>query len=411
MKKYLIIAAAALTALTACSKVETLDTPENSRKISFEVAKYMVNTKALGTGTSIWGEWTSPTFYTSAYYYPTTGTANQVYMNKVQISPYQSDGTTAATTEANTAVWKSAVDYFWPKTGYINFFSFASKRDISSSVTFTDVADSETKTVSFGTAGEPIVVASDDNILLADACYNATEANAASTFTDNVTGPEEVTPGGVPTIFRHLLCQVNFVAKLSSSKAHANTSYEVDITSAGITDGAAVDPTSGLYSNGYLEATSAAKAGSNLEIQNWNTSGVQKWSNATTPAYEPVMTMTATTSPLTLATHAEASAHTSDATHTLMATRTFRPQAIASDVKFTITYVVRAKHGDETYSEETITANIALKDFTPNSGVWRCNDSVTYTINIDPVTSTITFDPAVAAWDDQAQNINIPAGV
>ena len=411
MKKYFVFAAAALVALAACSKVELDPSTSPDVRIGFQVAKYMPQTKGIfGEGTSIWGEWTSPTFYTFAFYYPTTGTANQIYMNNVQINPYQSDGTTAATTEANTATWKSAVDYFWPKTGYINFFSYASKRDIHTSVSFADVADAETKTVSFGTAGSPLTIASDDNLLLADACYNATEANSAPTVVNNITGPAETTPGGVPTLFHHLLSQVKFQAKLRSTKAHATTSYQVNILSASITTGAATDPTSGLYNNGYLTATSVAKTGSTLETKDWGLSATQAWSNATTASYEPVVEMTATSSALVLPVQATAAEHfsTGDA-HVLLAARTFRPQTIAADVKFTITYQVQALHDAVVYSDETITATVDLDDLTPNSGVWRCNDSVTYNVYIDPVSTTITFDPAVVAWTEATGTVSIPA--
>ena len=46
MKKYFIIAAAALVAMTGCSKIETA--PEVQREISFEVANN-VRTKATGS--------------------------------------------------------------------------------------------------------------------------------------------------------------------------------------------------------------------------------------------------------------------------------------------------------------------------------------------------------------------------
>ena len=411
MKKYFFFAAAALVALAACSKVELDPSATPDVRIGFQVAKYMPQTKGtFGEGTSIWGEWTNPTFYTFAFYYPAVGNGNQTYMNNVQINPYKSDGTTAADTEANTAIWKSAVDYFWPKTGYINFFSYASKRDIHNSVSFADVANAETKTVSFGTADSPLTIASDDNILLADACYNATEANSAPTFVNNITGTDETTPGGVPTLFHHLLSQVKFQAKLRSEKAHANTSYEVDIISANITTAAETDPTSGLYNNGFLTATSEAKTGTALDTKDWNLSGTQAWSAATTASYEPVVVMTPTSSALVLPVQATPAEHFSTGDfHVLLAARTFRPQAIASDVKFTITYKVRALHDSVKYSEETITATVDLDELTPNSGVWRCNDSVTYNVYIDPVTTAITFDPAVAAWTGATGTVNIPA--
>ena len=404
----ILAVAATLAGFAACTKVDVDQTAARGHKISFEVASYLTQTKATnvpGSGTSLWGELTSPSFITNAYFYPETGDANQHYMNNVTISPYKSDGTTAATSEATTAIWQPAVEYFWPKTGYINFFSYAATKALT--VSFADVASSETKTITIASAADPVTIAADDNFLLADACYNAKESNAGEDK-NNMTGPSEVTPMGVPTLFRHLLCQVQFKARLYSEKKHANTKYEVAILSASINDGDATPVDSRLVNNGYLTATSGAKEGSTLEIQNWGTSGVQKWSEATTPAYEGVVAMTATTDNLVLPVQATAAAHNSATTHQLLDLRTFRPQAIAAASTFTITYTVTAYHGTVKYSEETITVSKALKDFTPNSGVWRCNDKVTYLISIDPVTSTITFDPAVAEWTEPNGALTIP---
>ena len=157
MKKYIIFAVAALAASVACTKtsIDYDQVPETS--ISFQVAKYMAQTRAdLGTGTSLWSEWTNPTFKTFAFYYPNSGDGNQLFMDNMLISPLASDNS-AATTEAGTAKWAPAVERFWPKTGYINFFSYASKNALADgAVTIADVYDdattpnlTEKKTISF----------------------------------------------------------------------------------------------------------------------------------------------------------------------------------------------------------------------------------------------------------------------
>lgn len=397
MKKYLIIAVAALAASVACTKT-TLDPAAGTHKIAFEVASYTTQTKVLGSGGSLWDEGlTTTAFYTYGYFTPTSGTSNQTFMNNVQILPYQSDGTTAATAKTNTGIWQPAIDYFWPKTGTIDFFSYASKN----AVTMTVGAGSadHRKTISFGTAGEPLTIASNDNILLADACYFAKESNAGSDQ-ETITGNEShstTVPMGVPTLFRHLLCQVKFDIQLKSTQKHVNTKYEVDITSASITGTTA----SGLKNNGYFTKESTAPVGTDLQIKDWGTSGNQLWAEATSPTYEPVVNFTATPSSLVLAVNSDGSEHTSGDAHVLLATRTFRPQEIAEDVKINLTYTVRAKHGDTTYSEETITITpVSLREKT-SGNTWKMNDSWTYHIYIDPVTTTVTFDPAVVDWTAQ----------
>ena len=412
MKKYIIFAVAALAASVACTKtsIDYDQVPETS--ISFQVAKYMAQTRAdLGTGTSLWGEWTNPTFKTFAFYYPGSGTGNQLFMDNMLISPLKSDNS-AAEDEAGTAKWAPEVERFWPKTGYINFFSYASKNALADdAVTIADVHDGETltenKTISFGTADAPLTIVADDNILLADACYNATQSNAGSDV-NNISGPGETTPQGVPTLFRHLLTKVQFEVKLASSKAHASTDYEVSLLAWITDDSSGLTPTCGIVNNGYLTVTSTAKAGDNLQIKDWNTSGNQVWYDATTKAWESQIQMTSVPAdaPLKLAHDATASE-----TFTLLAPRAFRPQVIdeaKAKLRFYIT--VKAFQTGQTtpYSAETFTVYKQLKDVTPNSGTWRCNDFVKYMIIIDPVTTAVTFDPAVVPWTEQPQDVKIP---
>ena len=415
MKKILILAALAVAASAACTK-NTLDTESMPKqKISFEVASYVPQNQkltkaALGSGSSLWDEFASPSFQTSAYFYPTTGTGGQVYMNNVVISPYQSDDATAATSKDNTSIWRAADEYLWPKTGHLNFFSYASKNAVTAT---SEAATGETRTIGFGTAAAPLTIASDDNILLADACYNAKQSNAGSDQ-DTITGVEESganVPKGVPTLFHHLLMKAKFQIQLKSAKKHATTRYEVDILEASITDGAA-SPTSGIVNNGYLSLTSNAPSGSDLEIVAWTYGTPAVWSAASSPSKEAVIALTATeaASPLTLAVSATAVEHTSPTTHTLLDFRTFMPQVLGADVKFAMTYKLRAYHGNTLYMEETETITpVALKDYTDGgSGKWQMNESWLYTIYLDPVTTAITFDPAVVAWTDKtATDINL----
>ena len=367
-KYFIILAAAALTLSAACTKVVTDEAP--AKKISFEVASYVAaptkgeSSSFPGSGSSLFGEFSNPKFYTYAYFYPETGTQGQVFMNNVEILP--NGATSAATTE-----WAPAVEYFWPKTGYVNFFSYASKNAITPTVTNLEAS----KQISFTKT-----IVADDNILLADACYNASAANSsASTMT--VSGETTV---GVPTLFRHLLCQVCFKFQLKTTKAHTNTSYEVVLSSASIDD---------IASTGTLSLTNAGTSSTNLTIVDWGTSGTVGWSP--TSGTEDI-TLTVPSSAVTLAASSTANESTAE---TLLNFRSFLPQTLSNDVVLNLAYTVRAKHGSTTYSEETITVT-GLKLNTGTLGVWNMNEKITYTIIIDPVTTIVTFDPAVAAWDE-----------
>nr|MCR5850777.1 lipoprotein [Bacteroidaceae bacterium] len=78
MKKYFILAAVALVALTACSKIEVSNTVPD-RAISFQVANYVAQTKAGESAFDI-----NDTFKTSAWFHPLSGDA-QIFMDKETI--------------------------------------------------------------------------------------------------------------------------------------------------------------------------------------------------------------------------------------------------------------------------------------------------------------------------------------
>ena len=202
MKKFFLFAAAALVALVSCSKVEVPETAANSKKISFEVANYAAQTKADSPTSLIVEGYTS--FMTNAWYHsPADG--NQYFMQNIAI--------TWNTTTENT--WAPAIDYFWPKTGYVNFYSYAGTQDPTTvnsegSLVYTDK-----------------VIAYNDNILVADAAYGY-NANVSTYSLDHAS----VT--GVPTLFRHYLSKLafNVMLKTTEVKKTATNRYEVDVLDA-----------------------------------------------------------------------------------------------------------------------------------------------------------------------------------
>ena len=179
MKKYFIIAAAALVAFAACTKVEVAEAPETSQKISFEVAKYMqskAETSLLAeydaTGTQV------DTFKTNAWYH-SVNDGTQYFMKNVDIL-----------WKSSVPEWASAIDYYWPKTGYVNFYSYAGTPGPSS---YGTAANTE-GTITYTDA----VINYNDNVLVADAAYGF-RANLSRYHKDN----DAVT--GVTTLFRHYL--------------------------------------------------------------------------------------------------------------------------------------------------------------------------------------------------------------
>ena len=78
MKKYFVLAVAALTVLAACSKIEVPNTVETSKKVGFEVANYSSQTKANVALTN--ADDALYVFHTYAYQFPKLGDAVE-FMN------------------------------------------------------------------------------------------------------------------------------------------------------------------------------------------------------------------------------------------------------------------------------------------------------------------------------------------
>jgi len=418
MKKYFIIAAAAVVAMAACSKVDsTNEGPQ--QKIAFQVASYVpmatkaeTTTSFPGSGGSLWNEWATgtPSFYTIGYFTPAElDNANGIVANQdfmvgtdgygVQVNPYNGAVGTAATGSANTTIWAPAQDYYWPKTGSINFFSWASVTDITAKVDASALKAS--KTISFGTSSDPITITAADNILLADACYNAkgygASANAGqSNNTMTVTGESA---NGVPTLFRHVLSRVGLTLNLKTANPTPSTDgtdYVVTVLSASLNN---------ILDQGYLSLTNDGP-GSNtgLAIVSWWDTAAERGDNKTptvgwtpTPATPHTTTIDSTPSSTLSLTLAHGTTQTAGTANNLLAATNVMPQTMATDgQQIAITYTVEAKHGETSYSIEKLTATGYLKSVTPSA--WGMNQSITYIVSIDPVTTTVTFDPAVVEW-------------
>ena len=130
MKKYFIFAAAALVALAACNKIEkteAVDVP-----ISFQVANFVGQTKA---GESLFP--IDSTFFTYSWFHENATAAAQAFMVGEEVK-----------WQATPKQWASNRAYFWPKTGWLNFFSYTGYPRPSTvtegSVKYTNVAITDT---------------------------------------------------------------------------------------------------------------------------------------------------------------------------------------------------------------------------------------------------------------------------
>ena len=374
MKKYIIIAAVALAASAACTKVTVSEAP--AQKISFEVASYVPQTKVQGGNFKAEADY----FFTNAWYYPTSGDA-QHYMDDVKI-------------ELLSGAWQPADAYYWPRTGKINFFSYASKNDIATNEL--NPGD-EQKGAKFTITGHTVVA--DDNIMIADAVYNAgkDDHNAdGALVTDDLASGTDSQYNGVPTMFRHLLAQVKFnIGLATKTPTTGTTNFEATVTSASLKS---------IKNKGTLELTAGAAAGTTLETKAWTpaSDGTQVGWTADT-AVENLTLSNSTALKL-------AAGETAGNSELFLDWRSVLPQALADEVVLEITFNLDTKHGNTVYAHEegivvSSKLNLAKLSDTETITNWCMNKRYIYNVTIDPVTEVITFDPAVAAWTEATGTI------
>lgn len=368
MKKlYTILAVAALVGAASCTKVETDEIYTDSDRISFEVADYMVQTKA---NTSLNAEGIT-TFKTHAYFFPAVGDA-QYYMNDVSVN----------FTDGSPKVWAPARDYYWPKTGYINFYSYAGTKDAT--ITFDD-ATHKTATASY-TNQE---IAADDNILLADPALKQTKNLTEYTSVSGVTS-------GVPTLFRHLLAKINFTIKLATTddKKSATTKFVVTVLNADTNLSNLVVEKKGSY-------TASLAAGDASGVTAWSTFP-NVWTLSSPSVQETVDMLTPE---LTLPVNTKEIAAVS-----LLDERTVMPQTLTNVENFKLSYKVETYYGSEAspYMTEIFKIDAPIKDLVAGIAAWNKNTKITYNIIIDPVSEKITFDPAVEEWATENGSYNYP---
>ena len=387
MKKYIIFAAAALVALAACSKVEVPETTPQ-REIGFQIANYSTQTKA--NETSLLNEKADgqdiTSFTVNAWYHTGTEDAQQYMIN-------QAVGYKAATTEpAADAMWApTGRTYFWPKTGHINFFSYAGS----------PAADSVTEgTITYGSNTTAKTIDTDDNILVADAAYR---------FSENNTGTGAITSyhkngvtEGVPTLFRHALAQVSLKAKFDASSVDDNKyKFEVDIQTLKIN----------ADDQGYVVFHFAEPEGTTKATAKMTETGVA-WTPKAHYVDIPVPAANISAEKDLETVGGNAGEYT-----VFMDKFTVMPQNMVNDMgttddatddkqaTLTIKYKVTTIYNNDTEHaiHETIENTVPLNSFfvhntTTPINAWNMNTRYTYNIILKPG-GVVLFDPAVEAWE------------
>ena len=226
MKKYFIIAAAALVALASCTKSE-INTPAQN-EISYQavaakkaVSKAIIN-KAYYAPTDpafgIWGLYQATNW--------STNHSNNVWIGASASAATQITYGLDAASTANSEAWRnrSGVDY-WPLTGSLVFMGYSPYANVSSKAAISVTDNKATLTVTnFQTTTGSWV----DDLMWSD----AVEATANTTNYD-ADGTDATTYKGVPVVFHHALSQITIYAK--TDKDYAAQDYTFTITSLSVT--------------------------------------------------------------------------------------------------------------------------------------------------------------------------------
>ena len=364
MKKLLLIAAAAVAATVACTKVNP--TGDAQREINFEVANSL--TKATGS------VYSNGAFGTYAWF---NNTDDFMVNEKV---------------DKSGGVWKT-VDhtFYWPKTGSISFISYSPFAGTSDTAGSVPAITKNSITYTGITAGST-------DLMYAD---RATCSSNVNEVTDSDTADSGFS--GVPTVFRHALAKLSFKIKANfieytDATTNTTTSWEVKVTSAKISGFKTTgDCALALNADGKSwdkPVTNIGTATDPVNVNVWTnlsgTSAEQELIDATT--YPEGVTLT--TAPQDLA----------------AASGYVMPQVLAAGAQ-----VLKLKiHIKTTLSN----GKVINEDLEPALDImnisslkaWQMNENIVYTINIKPTATTdtgsydnpndviITFDPAVADW-------------
>ena len=406
MKKYLIIALAAIATM-ACAKVESIDsTPDNPIRFAV-VNRLQQQTKAttglvyptdVPFGTFAW--WTENDW---------TGIAadqNYLFMDNEQVS-YQTVGT--------THFWAPSTTYYWTKSGKLTFASYSPyvNADTKASKGFSAIP-SYNITNGFLFTNYTVVDNTDVDLMYANLAANCTQNsnNTGSLVYDGTTTGENPTDHGykgVPTIFNHALCRLGFEFRALGTPNPNVDNIKIELTGVSISN---IDKT-GSFTQTPAEVNSVTPP---------------CWSTVHAPE-APATLATYDFSPAeTIVMDVELDNSTNRASVTYTHTGVYRillPQALqdddnpddptvdpiatTTDQKLVVTYNIKSHYKNTAENvwatESDVTSTIRL--YKGNITNWKDNQNITYRITINPyATTAITFDPAVVDWSTPGVNSN-----
>ncbi len=376
MKKYFIIAVAAVAAMAACSKVEANLDNANApgQKITFQAANYATATKAGEV--SVLNDFDA--FKCKAYLHAegidlnADGTVNGTSFQNF----FGANGETISVDDtSNPTEWAPTHTYYWPKgtksfVNFIGWYGTDGTNAIDPTITYAYDTDKYKATMVWNftsVAGE-----AGSNLLYADMAWRFKSNEDPAKY--GVSGASE----GVPMLFHHALAQINVKAYadgtvLTGAVEDANASWTIVLENPKITT---------VYNAGTLT----------LSNEDPGTKKTQAWTGSWAGSGEKGNIA---------ASNLNVDKITKGTANTLFNSTCVVPQTIGADVLLTFNMRITTTYKTDPANPnvELIPVSIKLNDM--GTTAWALNTKYTYYLKIVPSQNRVLFDPALEAdWSE-----------
>lgn len=370
MKKYIILTAVAILALAACSKVtHNVEVPDQA--ITFQVVKYANSTKA---GEVDYAEnYADVPFGTFAFMnsyanensnWDNAGTTDNVYMDNVLVS-------------LQNGTWAPTPTYYWPKSAKLTFASYSPYKESGYGVPKYD------KTAGYQFTNYKIEEYANVDLMVADIAKDKTYNEGPTYFYE-----------GVPTLFRHLLTDLQFKfkrASYSNDNVDEEKSY-ITVTKVELIN--FIDTKS--YSNEAWTANTAAGSTS-FNITDGSLELKQNVVLPETPKDVIIMPQTLVNKIVPAEGETAPAFQALKVTYNIVTYFNGKENPVTeSNVVSTVPFYFAGKAATETEEEQA-----AITEF-------KKNQKIVYTVTIFPYANNpILFDPAVVAWDETTGTLDL----
>ena len=395
-KTYLIIAATALVALSACTKNEVRSISDEPSQITWQTVIGPKSTKALVDGNTFATDYK---FKTYAFYNDnksTWPTGASLYIDNAEVKYYD------ATVEGKPFVansWHADQVYYWPKGGSLTFISYTIVNgDENNKATSYPANVSCDATNGLKVTGYDVDVDANKNLDFMVAYATGQTANTTSSANNEK---------GVPTAFKHALTQIvgfNVTTK-DDYKTEDNGvvkagSYVIKINEIKI-----VNP----YNKGdYSLKDNATGAWNSTQYPNAKGNYAYKTSDGNTAELSKDNAVSLTNDQKAFMPQAFAEPNYSSAS-----TKEEKEAAIQAvpHIKLSYTTDYYREDGTTVAFTDDVTEYVALSAIHPDTKSWGINKKITYNVTISLAGKNneyiIYWDPKVTDWENETGTITI----